>query len=107
MRFSVEILASHGNVCPYCKQKMFVSTQKKAQNDPRFPTRDHVIPKSVTPNSVKVIVCRKCNIDKKNNDLNEWLKILIKNNDKRAFIVKNLIDKPLIRSEFKKESYRY
>lgn len=84
MRFSVLIMASHGKPCPYCKTMMKVDPGKRASRKSYFPTRDHVVPKSVKPGSPVLIVCQKCNSDKKNLTLPEWYKQLSQQSDPRA-----------------------
>ena len=97
MRYKVTTLASHGRECPYCHKMMCISNKRNTRNDPRFPTKDHVIPKSLVPNPVTVMVCRKCNLDKSNRTLSDWLNFLVENKDERAVFVKKLLDKPLYR----------
>lgn len=71
MSFALRILVHHGRACPYCGVIMQVKG-RRASTKPRFPTRDHVIPKSVMPAMGTVIVCRKCNLDKGNRTVMEW-----------------------------------
>lgn len=101
-RFKVDLLAASGRECPYCGNIMRVRPGKKQKVmcEIDFPTRDHVIPKSKLPGQPVVIVCRKCNSDKSNRDLQEWLDLLKNTNDIRCRRVSELINKPLIRSLF-------
>jgi hypothetical protein len=101
MPFSHRILASHGQACPYCEQQMRISSAgrrahyaknphhvvAKAHNNPDFPTRDHVIPRSVMPAQGTIIVCRKCNLEKRNRTIAEWYIELRDNMDPRARVV--------------------
>jgi len=94
MSFSKEILVHHGRECPYCHGMMRVPFRKKrAQNTDNFPTRDHVIPKSVMPGMGTLIVCRKCNTDKRNYTLPEWYELLKNQCDARATIIKDFMKK--------------
>jgi 5-methylcytosine-specific restriction endonuclease McrA len=89
MRVSLLLLTSHGKECPYCGEVMYVPPKgmRKRHGHPRFPTRDHVIPKSVVPGQQILIVCRQCNLDKGNRTLNQWLAELKRKNDPRAAVV--------------------
>jgi hypothetical protein len=70
---------------------MRVPTTKGAQNTPLFPTRDHVIPKSFMPGQGFLIVCRTCNLDKRNRTLADWCDFLERRNDRRSVIVRELM----------------
>lgn len=95
MRFHSSILAAHGRPCPYCQKTMRVGTGRKngkaRSNQPDFPTRDHVIPKSVMPAQGTLIVCSQCNNDKGNKTLDRWHQNLCERGDPRAPIVKRLM----------------
>ena len=96
--FTHEILIAHGTACPYCGKIMKIPGRQYGRNarsnHPDFPTRDHVIPKSRMPAMGKIIVCRRCNGDKGNMTLDEWIVVLVKAADPRfdhviEFIRKN------------------
>jgi hypothetical protein len=101
-RFKVDLLAAHGRPCPYCGTLMRVDPDNKARSKHYFPSRDHVVPRSKLPGMPVVIVCQKCNRDKCNNDLVEWLEILKSTNDDRYEKVKLLITKELRRSIYER-----
>lgn len=95
MSFSHILLAHHGRPCPYCDKRMHITKKgrqaqysekrmTKAHSHPDFPTRDHVIPKSVMPAMGTIIVCRQCNQDKRNRMLAEWYIELHETADPRA-----------------------
>ena len=103
MKFSKELLVNHGRNCPYCDEtmKVFTSDRRKKFND-HFPTRDHVIPKSIMPAQGILIVCRKCNNDKKNLLLEEWLEVLQNVKDFRVPIIKDYMKKINYQTAFSK-----
>lgn len=94
-RQSIEILVSNGKTCPYCAviMRVYRSLQQKQRNDaPNFPTRDHVIPRSRMPGQGTIIVCRKCNGDKGDRTLPEWLVVLVEAGDPRVDHVKKFMN---------------
>lgn len=93
MRYRPEILAAHMRPCAYCHGNMYVRAGKKknALKDPRMPTKDHIIPKSVMPGSYTAIVCRKCNNDKAGQLIDDWAQMLRERDDPRAPIVGEFI----------------
>ena len=63
--------------CPYCgdeMSKMLPRHGKQNSTDMKFPTRDHIVPKSKgkTLSGNKIIVCRECNELKGPRDLKEF-----------------------------------
>jgi hypothetical protein len=94
------LLFKHGETCPYCNKIIKINfNNKNAHNEKNFPTRDHVIPKSVMPGQPRIIVCRECNQNKDKKTLLEWYHKLKNNNDIR----KDIIKEHLKRSGYKKE----
>ena len=72
--------AAIGEPCPWCANIM-------GETYARFPTRDHVVPKSRTSKGVRhayVIVCLTCNQAKRNYTLSQWLDRLRRGGDPRA-----------------------
>ena len=95
MALSACLLAAHGRPGPYCGNAMQVPPRgkRKRTQHPRFPTRDHVIPKSVMPGQGTVVVCTSCNRDKANKTLTVWLHALDAKSDPRATTVREFIAK--------------
>lgn len=89
--FALSIRCAHGRSCPYCGVTMFIA-RKKPLRDPRMPTRDHVIPKSRMLGQGTIIVCSRCNSDKRNMTLPEWHSALLAKGDARAAVVKRFMD---------------
>lgn len=85
-------MTQHGKPCPYCGTIMRVDASKNAQNKPYFPTRDHVIPKSIMPGQPRHIVCKKCNNDKDNRTLEEWFEVLKSRCDPRTKLIKSHLE---------------
>lgn len=71
--------------------KIGAKPRSQRTKKPRFPTRDHVIPKSVMPSMGTVVVCRQCNQDKGSRTLPEWHTVLKEAGDPRAAIVKRFM----------------
>lgn len=90
--FSKSILAAHGRECPYCGVVMLVKRPRPTKR-PEFPTRDHVIPKSIMPGQPKIMVCTRCNNDKRADLLSQWLVRLRADNDPRAPRIQKFISK--------------
>ena len=61
-------------------------------HQPNFPTRDHVIPRSLGGGGGVLMVCRKCNGDKAALTIEEWLAVLRSRRDPRADVVRRLLD---------------
>jgi hypothetical protein len=60
---------------------------RRPDHQPDFPTRDHVIPRSVMPAMGTIVVCRRCNLDKGNRTLDQWHALLTEVGDARAKVV--------------------
>lgn len=91
MAFAARLRAAHGRPCPYCEMPMQVRSRKHGvapSRDPAFPTRDHVVPRSQASGLGTVIVCYRCNQDKRDLTLPAWLSVLTAQEDPRAVIVR-------------------
>lgn len=90
---SLRVLLAHNTPCPYCARLMRVP-RKARRRDPSatdYPTRDHMIPRSLMPGQATVMVCRRCNQDKANRTLEGWAAILERDGDPRAVHVRRFI----------------
>jgi 5-methylcytosine-specific restriction endonuclease McrA len=90
--FKIEILAASGRECPYCGVVMRITRPRPTKRE-YFPTQDHIIPKSRLPGQPKTICCLKCNRDKSNMLLDEWLAVLRVRQDARAARVAAFMDR--------------
>lgn len=80
----------HGVKCPYCG-----ASYTEALEQPRSKTVDHVWPRSRFPekcNSVLADCCRRCNGQKGNFTLEEWLEVLIRSGDPRVPYVQKCLE---------------
>lgn len=76
----------HNKPCPYCRRKMVVPGYGVIVDETnRFPTRDHVIPKS-KGGHVLIVVCRQCNDEKGDMMPDEYVETLTGCNRTRARI---------------------
>jgi hypothetical protein len=93
MGFKFVLLTAHGKPCPYCDRTMRIAhVGKRKSRKPDFPTRDHVIPKSVMPGQGTLVVCLQCNNDKGGRLLSDWLAVLVERQDPRAAHVRKLME---------------
>lgn len=81
-----------GKSCPYCGVEMIVWDFRNTcmTIPPTAATRDHIIPKSKGGRMIpgnRIIVCWRCNVDKRNRTLDVWIGILRHNGDPRATLV--------------------
>ncbi len=86
---TVEMMrAARGQPCPYCSATMMPGTK-------RFPTRDHIRPRSaggkLTPGNC-AIVCGPCNVSKGSKSLEQFADYLAKHGDPRAPFVRAFIE---------------
>lgn len=92
------LLSYHGRPCPYCSviMRVNVTARGKKRKDKfqpdNVPTQDHVIPKRLQLGSHRLIVCRKCNYDKRDLTLKEWHSKLKSIEDPRAPYVKKVME---------------
>jgi hypothetical protein len=80
---------AHGKPCPYCRRIMRVSARLEER-----PTRDHLIPRPqrrVGEPSVIVMVCYRCNHNRGNLTLEQWLERLDSAGDDRALHVSSFL----------------
>lgn len=89
---------AHGQPCPYCGEPMDVSgfdgRSPNRHTHPRFPTRDHVLPRSAGGSQGKspiLIVCVTCNGDKGSRSIKTWRAFLTRRKDPRARILDALV----------------
>jgi hypothetical protein len=89
-----------GQPCPYCGQKMTgppfqTAPGVKQRHGKAMVTRDHIIPRSRIrgePAQRIIIVCRRCNSDKGDMTLDEWVVWLDDRFDIRRARVRALLD---------------
>lgn len=91
MTFKATLLASHGRECPYCGVVMRVERPRPTKR-PFFPTKDHIIPRSLRPGGRVMYVCLQCNQDKQSRTLDLWLHVLRSTQDPRAVRVRAFMD---------------
>lgn len=82
------IQLGHGRDCPYCGRVM--SIEGKPDSD-EHPTRDHIRSRW-RGGGLRIIACRKCNLDKKSWSVQEWYSALVRAGDDRASTVLAFID---------------
>ncbi len=82
------IKVGHGKDCPYCGRVM--SIDGLSDSDP-YPTRDHIRSRQAG-GGLRIIVCRKCNLDKAARSLKEWHQALTQTGDERAPVVAAFIE---------------
>lgn len=87
MAIKAIIKIGHGRDCPYCGRVM--SLDDKSDSDP-YPTRDHIRPRA-GGGGPRIIVCRRCNLDKAARSLTEWHQELTEAGDARAPVVDTFI----------------
>lgn len=68
----------HGKPCPYCGETMHAVKTRSGKIHPRFPTRDHVYPKSRGGNTT-LVVCSTCNATKRDLIPSAWLAWIARN----------------------------
>ncbi len=81
------LMRAIGHECPYCLDEM-------QKDGPKRPSRDHIRPKMLGADlngGNRVIVCTKCNSDKNDKTLHQWLNELLRAGDSRAGVVADLI----------------
>jgi hypothetical protein len=105
---AVDVATWAGKPCPYCRVTMTSPRIYKGNGAAYFEpgmrnrkdsaTKDHVIPRSRLWGLAHriLVVCARCNNDKGNETLEEWLATLIARKDIRALHVRNLLDDPAI-----------
>lgn len=79
-----------GQPCPYCAQVMGGKVTNAL-----YPTVDHIVPRSqggLTEQRNIAIVCRRCNEDKDDMGLEQWVRLLRMRGDKRAEIVASFVE---------------
>lgn len=81
------IKVGHGKDCPYCGRVMSIAD--KSDSDP-YPTRDHIRPRA-GGGGPRIIVCRRCNLDKAARSLKEWYQELTQAGDARSPIIEAFI----------------
>lgn len=85
MTLTPRLTAMRGERCPYCN-----ITMRGTKNRLDSPTRDHIVPRSRAGKRT-IIVCRRCNQDKADRDLEEWLGVLEETRDLRRRSVSILL----------------
>lgn len=78
-------------MCPYCGQRLSLLSQYRGR-----PSKDHILPRSRFRQPLggsTVSVCRRCNGDKGNLTLSEWVVRLLWKSDPRAIRVARFIEK--------------
>jgi 5-methylcytosine-specific restriction endonuclease McrA len=78
-----ELVAAIGTPCRYCGKPMDA------------PTRDHILPRRMGGRlwrRNKVLVCNRCNSDKRGRSLLAWLYMLERRGDPRASIVAAMVE---------------
>lgn len=88
-RYTPPLIRSHiGKRCPCCE---VVMTRRGKSR----PSRDHLTPKSrggTFENGNQLVCCRQCNNDKGDLTIEEWAVVLADAGDRRAAIVRRLVD---------------
>lgn len=95
-KVSPRLRDAHGKPCPYCGLRMDASGfDGKAPNrhtHPRFPTRDHVLPRCAGGSKGPVlVVCVTCNGDKGSRSIRTWRAHLSRRGDPRAPFLDRLL----------------
>lgn len=95
-KVSPRLRQAQGKPCPYCGHPMDASGfDGKAPNrysHPRFPTRDHVLPRAAGGAKGPVlVVCVTCNGDKGSRSIRTWRAYLARKGDPRAPFLDRLL----------------
>ena len=94
-KYTFTALSADGKPCPYCRITMRIGLRSprapRSRTHPEFPTKDHVIPKSVMPAQGILICCYRCNQDKRDMFLEEWADVLGASGDPREAVVREFM----------------
>lgn len=84
------VIAALGSPCPYCGIKMNGKPREHGPHRADMPSRDHINPRS-QGGGPTIMVCRRCNLDKADRTLAEWLNDLEHSGDRRFRRVNDLL----------------